>query len=161
MRNMKVPKTFRNIVVGFGSAKAKAPAGFGDDRYYIDCWDNDWLAKRLFGQWKYLKAKTLGLKPAATWFWDADKQQASDWKTTAMHVMNGEYSGNATYEWFEWKEDENGEKQMYRVNQFDRIENTDDPRLINPALDYLFSHPEMTVPQALKEFKRTLVEKKN
>ena len=82
-----------------------------------------------------------------------------DWKTTAMNVMNAEYAGNASYEWFEWRE-ENGEKVMYRVNQFDRIKSIDDPRLDNPALDYLFKYPEKTVAKAFREFKLSL-EKKN
>lgn len=162
MRNMKVPQIWHNIVVGYGTAKAKAPAGFGNERYYVDCWDNDWLVQRLYGQWRYVHTVAVGLKPSKTWFWKWDDQEKdSDWKTTAMHVMNAEYSGNATYEWFEWEEDENGKEQMYRVNQFDRIEKTDDPRLTNPALDYLFSHPEKTVSAAFKEFKQTLTEKKN
>ena len=156
-----VSQVFRGIVEGFGTAKAKAPAGF-NDRHYVDCWDNDWLAKRLYGQWKYVHAVATGKQPAKSWFlpWD-DNQDPKDWKHTAMRVMNAEYAGNATYEWFDFKEDENGEKQMYRVNQFDRIKDTSDPRLHNPALDYLFAHPEMTVVKALKEFKKTLSEKMN
>ena len=77
-----------------------------------------------------------------------------------MNVMNAEYSGNASYEWFEFEEDENGERHMYRVNQFDRIKNIKDPRLNNPALDYLFKYPEKTVAKAFREFKASL-EKKN
>lgn len=159
---MKIPDTFRRAVVEYGNPETKAPSGFGDNKGYVNCWNNDWLAKRLYGQWKYVHAIAVGEQPAKNWFlpWD-DNQDPKDWKHTAMRIMNAEYAGNATYEWFEWREDEKGEKQMYRINQFDRIKDTSDPRLHNPALNYIFSHPKMTAAQAFREFKNTLSEKKN
>lgn len=157
-----MPKCFEEAVKKYG-ADCPVPVGrsnYNDPGHYIQAWDNDWLVKQLFDQWRYLKAKTKGLKPAATWFWSSDGQEASDWRTTAMGIMNAEYAGNASYEWFDFKEDENGEKQMYRVNYFERIFDTSDPRVQNPALDYIFCHPELTVCAAFREFKASL-EKKN
>ena len=156
-----VPKCFQEAVKKYG-ADCPVPVGkssYDDPGHYINGWDNDWLVQCLSDQWKYLRAKTEGLKPARTWFWSSDGQDASDWKTTAMHIINAEYAGNASYEWFEFKEDENGEKQMYRVNYFERITNTSDQRLQNPALDYIFSHPELSVCAAFKAFKSSPLKK--
>ena len=161
LRNrVKVPISFDKAVREYGSPDAKAPSGFGANKGYVNCWRNWWLVKRLYNQWRYAHAVFTGKKPAKTWFYPWEDQNELDWKTTAMNVMNAEYSGNASYEWFEWRE-EDGEKKMYRVNQFDRIKNIEDPRLDNPALDYLFTYPEKTVAQAFREFKKTLSEKKN
>ena len=157
-----MPSCMFKIVEDYG-ADCPVPVGRcskNDPGHYIQGWENEWLVARLFNQWRYFKAIKMGLQPARSWFWDADDHDAADWKTTAMHVMNAEYGGNASYEWFDYKEDENGEKHMYRVNYFERIENTDDPRIQNPALDYLFSHPDLTICAAYREFKNSL-EKKN
>lgn len=165
-RVKSMPKKFEYAVVACGSAKAVAPTELGGKRCYTLCWDNGWLIKRLYNQWRYVHAVAIGKKPARSWFWSNDEQEPSDWKTTAMRVMNAEYSGNATYEWFDsykWFDREGGKdggKAMCRVNQFDRINNTADPRLENPALDYLFAHPELTVADAWQGYRRTL-EKKN
>ena len=162
-RRMKIPEAFRKAVVDYGSKEAVAPSVFGSNREgrcYVSTWTNWWLVERLYGQWKFAHALFTAKKPAKTWFYPWEKQNELDWKTTAMNVMNAEYSGNASYEWFEFEEDENGERHMYRVNQFDRIKNIKDPRLNNPALDYLFKYPEKTVAKAFREFKASL-EKKN
>ena len=160
LRNrVKVPTSFDKAVRKYGNPDTKAPSGFGDNKGYVNCWDNWWLVERLYNQWRYAHAVFTGKKPAHNWFYAWQEQNELDWKTTAMNVMNAEYSGNASYEWFEWRE-ENGEKIMYRVNQFDRIKNIKDPRLDNPALDYLFKYPEKTVAKAFREFKASL-EKKN
>lgn len=161
LRNrVKVPASFDKAVREYGNPDAKAPSGFGSNREYVNCWNNWWLVERLYNQWRYAHAHFTGQKPAKTWFHPWEEQNELDWKTTAMNVMNAEYAGNASYEWFEWRENENGEKCMYRVNQFDRIKSTKDPRLDNPALDYLFKYPEKTVARAFREFKASL-EKKN
>lgn len=157
---VKIPDVFRQAVVNYGNPEAKAPSGFGDNKDYVNCWRNWWLVERLYDQWRYAHALFTAKKPAKTWFYSWEKQNELDWKTTAMNVMNAEYSGNASYEWFEWRE-EDGKKKMYRVNQFDRITDINDPRLTNDALDYLFTYPEKTVAQAFREFKKTLSEKKN
>lgn len=162
LRNrVKIPTSFDKAVKEYGNPDAKAPSGFGDNKGYVNCWDNWWLVEQLYKQWKYIHAIANDKKPARNWFLPYDHENATDWKTTTIHIMNAEYAGNASYEWFEWREDENGEKQMYRINQFDRIKDTSDPRLHNPALSYIFSHPKMTVAQAFREFKKTLSEKKN
>lgn len=160
-RKRKVPDAFRKAVVDYGSKEAVAPTGFSPkDRHYVNTWANWWLVERLYGQWKFAHAIYTTKKPANTWFYPWEEQNELDWKTTAKNIMNAEYSGNASYEWFEHKTDENGEKHMYRVNQFDRIKDITDPRLDNPALDFLFAHPEKTVARAFREFK-TSSEKKN
>ena len=156
-----MPQAFINAVETYGNPEAKAPSGFGENKEYVNCWNNRWLAERLFNQWRYAHAKFTGKKPARNWFWDSAEQNELDWKTTAMKVMNAEYAGNASYEWFEWRTDENGEKHMYRVNQFDRITDINDPRLDNPALDYLFKYPELTISAALRAFREATSEKKN
>lgn len=158
-KRVKIPASFDKAVRKYGNPDAKAPSGFGDNKGYVNCWDNWWLVERLYNQWRYAHAVFTGKKPARNWFYAWQEQNELDWKTTAMNVMNAEYSGNASYEWFEWRE-ENGEKIMYRVNQFDRITDISDPRLNNPALDYLFTYPEKTVAKAFREFKLSL-EKKN
>ena len=153
-----MPTCFVEAVKKYG-ADCPVPVGrssSNDPGHYIQAWNNDWLVKRLFDQWRYACALHKGVKPARTWFWDADKQEATDWKTTVMHIMNAEYAGNASYEWFDFKEDENGERQMYRVNYFERITDTSDPRIQNPALDYLFSHLDLTVCAAYRELKKLL-----
>lgn len=161
-----MPKKFEYAVVGCGSVTAIAPTELRGKRCYTLCWTNGWLIKRLYNQWRYAHAEAIGKKPVRSWFWSNDGQEASDWKTTAMRVMNAEYAGNATYEWFdsyEWFDregDKNVGETMHRVNQFDRINDTADPRLDNPALDYIFSHPEMTIADAWQGYRRTL-EKKN
>lgn len=160
-RRRKVPDAFRKAVVDYGSKEAVAPTGFSPkDRHYVSTWANWWLVERLYGQWKFAHAIYTAKKPASTWFYPWEEQNELDWKTTAKNIMNAEYSGNASYEWFEHKIDENGEKHMCRVNQFDRIKDITDPRLDNPALDYLFTYPEKTVARAFREFK-TSSEKKN
>ena len=158
-KRVKIPTSFDKAVRKYGNPDAKAPSGFGDNKGYVNCWDNWWLAERLYNQWRYAHAVFTGKKPARNWFYARQEQNELDWKTTAMNVMNAEYAGNASYEWFEWRE-ENGEKVMYRVNQFDRITDVSDPRLNNPALDYLFTYPEKTMAKAFREFKLSL-EKKN
>ena len=156
-----MPERFPLMVCEHGNPEAKAPSGFGDNKEYVNCWDNRWLAERLFNQWRYAHAKFTGKKAARNWFWDSAEQNELDWKTTAMKVMNAEYAGNASYEWFEWRVNEKGENQMYRVNQFDRIEDTSDPRLDNQFLDFLFTYPEKTLGTAMREFRKALSEKKN
>ena len=156
-----VPKTFEKIVKEYG-AVCRVPSSWGNSQHptYINGWHNDWLVKRLYDQWRYAHAQFTGGKPSKKWFFPFDDQNELDWKTTAMNVMNAEYSGNASYEWFEFRIDENGKRQMYRVNQFDRIKSIDDHRIDNPALDYLFTCPEKTITEAFREFKLSL-EKKN
>lgn len=158
-KRVKIPTSFDKAVRKYGNPDAKAPSGFGDNKGYVNCWDNWWLTERLYNQWRYAHAVFTGKKPARNWFYARQEQNELDWKTTAMNVMNAEYAGNASYEWFEWRE-ENGEKVMYRMNQFDRITDISDPRLNNPALDYLFTYPEKTMAKAFREFKLSL-EKKN
>lgn len=153
LRNrVKVPISFDKAVREYGNPDAKAPSGFGANKEYVNCWNNWWLVERLYNQWRYAHAVFTGKKPARNWFHSREEQNELDWKTTAMNVMNAEYAGNASYEWFEWRE-ENGEKKMYRVNQFNRITDIGDLRLTNNALDYLFTYPEKTVAQAFREFK--------
>lgn len=157
-----MPKVFEKIVKEYG-AVCQVPAGCGSNQYkrYLNGWDNDWLVKRLYDQWRYAHAHFTGKKPSERWFCPFADQNELDWRTTVMNVMNAEYSGNASYEWFEHRIDENGKRQMYRVNQFDRIESIADHRIDNPALNYLFTNPELTVSAAFREFKNSPLEKKN
>lgn len=150
---------FSEAVRVYGNPEAKAPSGTSEkDRYYVSVWQNPYLTERLYKQWKYLHAKANKRTAPQSWIlWaNAEERPPEDWKSTAMTVINAEYAGNASYEWFDWEETETGEKVMRRVNYFKRIENTDDPRLDNPALDYLFSHPKLGACTALARFKHTL-----
>lgn len=151
-------KCFSEAVRVYGSPDAKAPSGVSEkNRYYVSVWQNPYLSEVLYKQWKYLRAKNKGQNPPRVWFWiKEDDQSPADWKTTARKIINAEYAGNASYEWFDWEETDTGERVMHRVNYFERIDNTSDPRLNNPALDYLFSHPELGSCTALAKFKHAL-----
>lgn len=156
-----MPTSFKKAVELEGNPEAKAPVDSGGKRGYANVWRNPWLISCLYNQWRYAHALYTGKTPSKYWFYTSDDDQNElDWKTTAMHIMNAEYAGNATYEWFDWKV-VNGKEEMYRVNQFDRITDISDPRLNNPVLDYLFTFPEKTVRDALRDYKMTLSEKKN
>lgn len=148
-------KCFSEAVRVYGNPEAKAPSGTsGKDRYYVSVWQNPYLAEVLYKQWKYFRAKNKGQNPPRVWFWiQKDDQTLTDWKTTAKQIINAEYTGNASYEWFDWEETESGERVGRRVNYFERIKDVSDPRLDNPALDYLFSHPELGSCTALARFK--------
>lgn len=146
LRRFKCTKAFGKAVTDYGNPENVAPTGFGGNQSYTNVWCHDWLLERLYNQYRYAKAKATGKKCPHSWFWgDYD---CTDWKETAMLVMNAYYSGNAFYEWFEKKDGE-----IYKTNWYERIKDTSDPRLDNPALDYIFSHLDLTITTALKQFK--------
>lgn len=143
---MDWPKAFEKAVQDYGNPENKPPLG-SHNREYHNAWHNPWLTKRLYDQYKYARAKANGKKFSKTWFWgDYD---CTDWKETAMCVLNAQYFGNASYEWFEMKDGE-----MYKTNWYERIKDTSDPRLDNPALDYIFAHPDLTISTALRQFEK-------
>ena len=147
MRHIKYPKAFEKAVTKYGNPENIAPTGFGDNLSYTNVWRYDWLIERLYSQYRYAKAKAAGKECPHSWFWG--EYDCTDWKETAMHVMNAHYSGNATYEWFEMKDGK-----IYKTNWYERIKDTSDPRLDNPALDYIFAHLDLTLTTALKQFKK-------
>lgn len=147
LRHIKYPKAFEEAVTYYGNPKNQAPVGFGDSQSYTNVWRYTWLVERLYNQYRFAKAKAAGKTPPETWFWgDYD---CANWKETAKRVLNAQYSGNASYEWFETKDGE-----MYKTNWYERIKDTSDPRLDNPALDYIFSHLDLTIITALRQFKK-------
>lgn len=146
MRHFICPKAFEKAVTDYGNPKNQAPIGFGDSQSHTNVWRNSWLVERLYNQYRFAKAKVAGKTPPGTWFWGYD---CNDWKETAMRTLNAYYSGDATYEWFEEKDGE-----VYKTNWYERIKDTSDPRLDNPALDYLFAHLDLTIITALRQFKK-------
>lgn len=147
MRHIKYPKTFEMAVTDYGNPENVAPVGFGDSQTYTNVWHYGWLVERLYNQYRFAKAKATGKKCPHSWFWE--DSDCTDWKETAMRVMNAQYSGNASYEWFEEKDGE-----TYKTNWYERIKDTSDPRLDNPALDYIFAHLDLTIITALRQFKK-------
>lgn len=147
LRRIKCPKAFEKAVTDYGNPKNQVPVGFGDNQSYANAWHNDWLVERLYNQYRFAKAKATGKECHLSWFWgDYD---CTDWKETAMHVLNVYYAGNASYEWFKMKDGE-----MCKTNWYERIKDTSDPRLDNPALDYIFAHLDLTIITALRQFKK-------
>lgn len=147
MRRIKYPKAFEMAVTDYGNPQNQAPAGFGYDQYYTNVWHYDGLLERLYNQYRYARAKATGKKCPRSWFWE--DYDCTNWKETARHVLNVQFSGNASYEWFEEKDGE-----TYKTNWYERIKDTSDPRLDNPALDYIFAHLDLTITTALKQFKK-------
>lgn len=140
------PKAFKSAVQDYGNPENKAPSGFGNNQRYTNVWHNNWLAQRLWNQYRYARARTTGKEFSKSWFWE--EYSFLDWRETARRTMNAEYSGNASYEWFEIEDGE-----MYKTAWYERIANSSDPRLKNPALDYLFSHLDLPPATAMKKFK--------
>ena len=147
MRHFICPKAFEKAVTDYGNPKNQAPVGFGDSQSYTNVWRYSWLVERLYNQYRFVKAKATGKECPHSWFWG--EYDCTNWKKTAKRVLNAYYSGNATYEWFEMKDGE-----MYKTNWYERIKDTSDSRLDNPALDYIFAHPDLTISTALKQFKK-------
>lgn len=147
LRRINCPKAFEKAVIEYGNPENKAPCGLGNNKYRTNVWRYDWLLERLYRQHCYARAKATGKTPPKTWFWE--EYDCTNWKKTAMRVMNAHYSGNASYEWFEIRDGE-----MYKTNWYEPIEDTSDPRLDNPALDYIFAHLDLTTTTALRQFKK-------
>lgn len=147
MRHFICPKAFEKAVTDYGNPQNQAPIDFGDSQYCTNVWHYGWLVERLYNQYRFAKAKATGKKCPRSWFWE--DYDCANWKETAKRVLNAQYSSNASYEWFEIKDGK-----MYKTNWYERIKDTSDPRLDNPALDYIFAHLDLTIITALRQFKK-------
>lgn len=148
MRGYRIdyPKAFDNAVRDYGNPENKVPVEFGRNKTYHNAWHNSYLIKRLYAQYKYARAKATGKRFSKSWFWG--DYSYLDWRETATRIMNAEYSGNASYEWFETRDGD-----MYKTNWYERITEYSDSRLDNPALDFLFNHLDLPPATAMKKFK--------
>lgn len=146
-----MPMAFEEAVFKYGNCPVPTTQRLqdgGEERKMINGWTNKWLVQVLFDAWRHEHAKVL-YKPATKFrYFDVDP---SDWRAIVMNVMNDSYTGSSTYEWREKKGNN-----VVTVKKFDVIEDTKDKRLNNPAIEYLFSHPEVPVVRAYKAFKKTL-----
>ena len=142
--------------------------GLKDERIYINGLSSNSIRKRIYDMWGYEHKRALRMAVGKDGKHKAYgilsrllcRKHKTDWKDVMTTLLNAEYAGNATYEWFDLvnaAESSDGDeyRHMKRVNQFDLIVDYDDDARTNCLLplEYMFEHPDMTLASIRKNLK--------